>query len=221
METPRQREAEFFPDKVNLYVPKMHYHSDIEGAGLVRVTLGNPPAADADGILNDQSIATAGITYAASFLTLYSPTVMGKYGRNVTVVASGAATSLVTVRGVDYLGQPMTENFTLNGTTPVVGKKAFKKVDSVEYAATAATTIDVGWGALLGVPFAAIVHAATFKDGGTATLTGRVTTDPQTATAGDPRGTYSFSNAPDGTRVFEVAYWADRENLHGIAHYYA
>lgn len=221
MESTVQREAEFFPDKINLYVPKMHYHSDVPGPGLVRINLGVPVTLDADGILDGVSIASAGTTYAADFNALYSDDVMGKYGRNVTVVASGAATSLVYVRGADYLGQPMMEQFTLNGTAPVVGKKAFRKVQSVQYAATGGTTIDVGWGALLGVPFAAMVHSATFQDGGTATLTARIATDPQTATTGDPRGTYSFSDAPNGTREYEVAYYADRENLHGVPHYYA
>lgn len=220
METNRQREAEFFPDKINLYVPKMHYHSDLDGAGLVRINLGVPVTADPDGILDGVSIATAGTIYASSFNALYSDDNMGKFGRNVTVVASGAATSLVHVRGVDYLGQPMLETLTLNGTNSVVGKKAFKKVQSVEYAATAATTIDLGWGVALGVPFAAEVHSTTFLDGGTATLTKRVTTDPQTATTGDPRGTYGFSDAPNGTREYEVAYFADRENLYGVSHYY-
>lgn len=220
METPVQREAEFFPDKINLYVPKMHYHSDVSGPGLVRINLGVPVAASADGILNNQDIAAAGTTYAAGLAATYSDSVMGKYGRNVTVAASGTATSTVTVHGVDYYGQPMLETFTLNGTIPVVGNKAFKKVQAVEFSATAARTIDVGWGVKLGVPFAALVHSATFADGSTATLTARVTTDPQTATTGDPRGMYSFGDAPNGTREYAVSYYADRENLLGVAHFY-
>jgi hypothetical protein len=221
MEAIRQREAEHFPDKINLYVPKMHYHSDIEGPGLVRINLGKPIAADDDGILAAQDIAVAGITYAKDFAATYHADKMGKYGRNVTVVASGTATSLVHVRGTDYLGQPMLETFTLSGTDVRVGLKAFKKVQSIEFGATSSRTINVGWGVRLGLPFAALVHSATFRDGGAATLTARIATDPQTATTGDPRGTYSFADAPNGTREFDIAYYADRENLHGVAHYHA
>ena len=35
------------------------------------------------------------------------------------------------VFGWDYLGQPIAESLTLNGTTPVVGNKAFKSFNYV------------------------------------------------------------------------------------------
>jgi hypothetical protein len=76
--------------------------------------------------------------------TFVADTADAPFGRNITVVASGAATSNVTVYGKDYMGQPMTESFTLNGATPVVGRKAFKWVDRITAGITAATTINVG-----------------------------------------------------------------------------
>jgi hypothetical protein len=213
-----------FPTGVNLYVPEMHYHSDVDATGSFRADLGTPVTIDADGILDGVSIAVAGQTLRADFNALYSPSVMGRYGRNVTVVASGAATSAVTVHGYDYLGQPMSETLTLNGATPVVGVKCFGRVLAVEYAATADRTIDVGWGLLLGLPYAAVAVEQSFENGvavNAASFTAGVLTDPQTATTGDPRGRISFTNAPNGSRHYEVAYFVNRDNLHGVAHFAA
>jgi hypothetical protein len=54
------------------------------------------------------------------------------------------ATSAVTVRGRDYLNQKLSEQLTLNGATPVVGKKAFKVIEKIDFGLTAGTTVNVG-----------------------------------------------------------------------------
>lgn len=209
----------------NYYVPSMQYAADVMETGDVRVTLGAPVALDADGILAAQSIATAGNTTA--FAATYSNAAMGRYGRNVTVVASGAATSTVTIDGFDVYGQPMRETLTLNGTTPVLGVKAFKDVARVTYGATAATTINVGWGNALGLPYRAINTALTGERVSLAVPTagtlvaGLALATTQTATTADPRGTYQPHSGvlPDGTRTYEFIYLADTDSLHGSAHF--
>lgn len=216
-----QHMPDYYPTKVNVHVPSMAYSADVVHNGPNEFSLGTPVTLDADGILDGHSIATAGST--TTFNALYSHSVMGTYGRNVTVVASGAATSTVTVKGRDYLGQPMLETFTLNGTTPVVGLKAFKQIEEVEYGATGGTTIDVGWADKLGLPYAATSLLKELQDGVAATAGTFVarSTATQSATSADPRGTYDPNSACNGTLEFSLVMMVDRDNLHGVAHYYA
>jgi hypothetical protein len=135
--------------------------------------------------------------------TFVSDTADAPFGRNITVVASGAATSNVTVSGKDYLGQPMSESFTLNGAAPVVGRKAFKWVDRITYGITAATTINVGFGSRLSA-FLIVCRQVLSEIGNGAgaavgTLTAPDLTDPQTATTLDPRGLYTPTTALNGS----------------------
>lgn len=208
---------------VNMHVPSAHFSSMVNGSsGEYRVHMGAPVGADADGILNDQSVAA--IVDVTSFAAAYDKDNMGPYGRNVTVVASGAATSTLIVHGKDYLGQPMSESFTLNGNTPVAGKKAFKEIVQVEINdTTSATTVDIGWGDVFGLPFKTQAIQSSIEDevsATAATLVGGIATaTTQTATTGDPRGTIDFNGSPNGTKVFEAVLVADLENLYGNAHY--
>ena len=222
-----QQVRSYTVEGMNYYVPGMQAGADLGQTLSQRLSLGTPIVADADGILNDQSIATAGST--STFLATYSVANMSLYGRCLSVVASGAATSNVTVIGRDYLGQPMRESFTLNGTTPVVGLKAFKYVDLVTFGATAATTIDLGWNDKLGLPYKTVAVEREYAAGVVAaagTLVTPVLTDPQTATTGDPRGTYDPTTTLNGSTLIEadVQYnnsvnAAGNGGLHGIKHF--
>jgi len=57
--------------------------------------------------------------------------------------------------------------------------------------------------------------------GNSGTFVAAVTTDPQTATTGDPRGTYAphASDVPNGSREYEIVVDVLAGNLHGVAHY--
>jgi hypothetical protein len=220
------RIATFNKRRYNSYVPAAGYAADVIHAGPLEVDFGTPAVSAADNILNDQSIASA-----SSTTTLLDDQADANYGRNVRVVASGAATSTVTVKGRDYLGQPMSETLTLNGTNSVVGVKAFYWLDSVSWTATAATTIDLGWGARFGLPYRTVNAVAEQADGVAAaagTLTAGVRTDPQTATTADPRGLYTPTTTPDGSKRLVAIVLTDNfvnssgnGGLHGIAHYSA
>lgn len=220
--------ADYNPRKINRYVPACQYAADVDVVDKqFTVDFGAPAALSATAILSAQSIATAGSTTTLLLDTLPA------FGRGLQVVASGAATSTVTIYGRDYLGQPMIETLTLNGSTPVLGKKAFKWLDKVAYEATSATTINLGTTNVFGLPYAAIKMMAEFKDNVAAanagTFTAYVSTDPQTATTGDPRGTYlPVTVLPDGSKTFKAVFMAtDAANasgnggLHGIKHYFA
>lgn len=213
----------------NCYVPNCQFAQDVGLDGYTRADLGAPVALNASGILSAQSIATAGsaTVFAAAYNAILTNG-LAKYGRNITVVASGVATSNVTVFGLDYLMQPMSESFTLNGTTPVAGKKAFKFVTIITFGATAATTINVGWGDLLGIPYRAtkttITNELTAGASPTAgtLVAGASATAAQTATSADPRGTYAPNQATDGVKTYEFVFAADVVNgLHGAKQFYS
>lgn len=196
-----QRIASMRNRRYNTYVPSAAYAADVIHAAPYQVDFLTPAAAVAAGILSALSIAVALTT-----TTLLSDTADAPFGRNVTVVASGAATSTVTINGKDYLGQPMSETLTLNGATPVVGRKAFKWIDSVVNGVTAATTINLGFGGKLGLPYRMAQVLSESGNGAAAavgTLVAPDLTDPQTATTLDPRGTYTPTTALNGTnRIF-------------------
>lgn len=226
---PNQERATHFPEGVNNFVPDMQYHSDVGTDGITRqYTLSAPVALDADGIVTAQSIAVANTSLALAATYSSADTIMGPWGRAVSVVLSGVGNPVIRVRGRDYLGQSMTEDINSNGATPVNGKKAFKYIDSViNLTAVAATTINVGWIDVFGVPFCAdallqenVNDAVTANAG---TFTAAVKTDPGTSTTGDPRGTYAphANNATDGSRTYRLLFHCDKNKLHGIKHYYA
>jgi hypothetical protein len=223
---PNPEQATHFLDGVNNFVPSMQYHSDVAVSGLTRqYTITAPVAASATGILNAQSLATAGST--STFVAGFDKTKMGPWGRAVQIVLSGAGTPTVDIRGRDYLGQPMRETLTGNGTTPVLGKKAFKYIDSVTWTVVAATTMNVGYLDVFGLPLAAnalvqeqVNDAVTANAG---TFVPAVKTDPATATTGDTRGTYAphANNAANGSRNYQLVFIADKNALHGVKQFYS
>ena len=234
------RTGKYNPRRINRYVPAMQYAAGVVHAQPHQVMFGPVAVADADNILDGQSIATAGST--RTFLQDNTDPVVTAisdefpngpgFGRCLQVVADGAATSAVTIKGRDYLGQPMTETFTLNGTTPVVGVKAFKYIDEISWAGTASRSIDVGTTDKLGLPFCMNNVLAEMADGARVATLGTLVapsyTDPQTATTADPRGTYDPQTTLNGTAYVSAVFLPNNRvnssgngGLHGLAHYYA
>lgn len=212
----------YFPRRVNSRVDKLAFASEVDISGLARCELGVLPAAAANNIMNAVDIAAI-ITRGGVVLSTFNPdTMMGAYGRNVAVILSGAGTPTVTVRGRDYLGQPMSENIVAAGAVSVAGKKAFKTIDSITTsAAVAATTLNLGTGNVLGLPYAmlgvdaeiiddAIAAAGTFVP---ATLTA------QTITSTDPRGSWTPVSVPNGVRNVTLLGWVIPGQLHGVPHF--
>lgn len=226
-------ERDFFPARINQRVPDMEYAADIDvSTGAYMANLGAPATADPDGILDGVTISH---TAVQTFTSTDYETAMqnhgdsteeldATYGRALTYTGNSGADGTVTVTGTDYLGQVMVETATLNGTTPVAGTKAFKRVTEVVSNAdgTGGTTLDLGWSDVLGLPYAAKAIGVELEDGVSATagtFVAQVTTDPQTATTGDPRGTYDPNSACDGSKAFIIEIYTNTDNLHGVAHF--
>jgi hypothetical protein len=193
----------------------MCYAADVGIDGLTTVDIPAVVAASGTALANAVVLAAAGNVVPT---VVQTEAIMGRYGRNITVVGLAGAAGNATLVGYDYLGQGMRETFALAGATPVVGKKMFK--DVAYLISPVASTFSIGVGVILGVPYK-VLHTA---------LSGELTSDvtaaagallagvtAQTLTSGDPRGAYTPAAAPDGTRWYRFTCVVDRSNLHGSA----
>jgi len=155
--------------------------------------------------------ASAGIAYYPYNVTgacvMFDP--RQGVGRALQYVSSSASdsTATLTVAGYDVFGIPMTETITLNGTSVVNGKKAFKFINSVTTGvATLVGNVSVGTTDTFGINFRAdsfsylqIAVSDTVITANTG-FTKADITPVATATTGDVRGTYTAQTAPDGTK---------------------
>jgi len=161
-----------------------------------------PAVLDADGICAQQTLGAAGDALLNGALAS-GGTVTLDVPRNVIIDAAGAATAVLTVTGTDAYGVPMSEAITLNGTTAVAGKKAFKTITRIA-ASAAATDFFVGTGDVFGLPIRANSrnYVLTAWNGAFVTTGTFVAADATTATTttGDVRGTYAVPDAADGTK---------------------
>jgi hypothetical protein len=202
--------------RVNHRVDQLCYAADVGVDGITTVDIPACAAAGNTLLANAVVLAAAGNVVPTG---LQSEFLMGRYGRNVTVLGLAGATGNATLVGYDYLGQPVRETFGLAGATPVVGKKMFK--DIAYLAVPMASTYSIGVGAIFGVPYK-VLHTSLLGE-----LTSDVTAgagalaagvNVQTLLSADPRGTYTPAAAPDGVRWYRFSCFVDRSNLHGSAH---
>lgn len=219
-----------FVNGYNYYVPAMQAAADLGQLLDDRVNFGKPALADAAAanVVTGVSEATA--------TTVVAAVADAPFGRSVAVKASAAsgANLTLTIVGRDYLGQPMRENIVIanaDGTNNVLGLKAFKYIDKVlsDGGASAAITFGVGWSTKLGLPYVTRAVEREYSDqvvAAAGTLVAGALTDPQTATSGDPRGTYIPTTTLDGIKTIEadVQYSNyvnanNRGGLHGVPHF--
>ena len=209
-----------FPRRINTYVPAMAYSADVNYNGETRVNFGAPAAPVTTAVLN------AGAMTGVTSIDLSGAAVIPEaYGRCIQVAASGANATAVTINGWDYLGQPIAETLTLNGATPVIGNKAFKSFGNVAITA-AATTLSIGTGLKLGLPYKSIRCVYEIANGALAaagTLQAPSVVDPATATTTDPRGLYTTTTTMNGANIISAAFnmlndvnTSNNGGLHGI-----
>ena len=156
--------------------------------------------------------------------------------RNITGVVSHAGTSVamtVLISGYDYYGQAMSELLTFGASAsdvPAAGAKAFKYISSIAITAAAdaeANTLNMGWGDVLGLPYALPAKSDFLTNGcyfnevleGTAPAVVAAVTTTATTTTGDVRGTVDLNSACDGSAV-SVWYKTDptsEATLFGVA----
>ncbi len=223
-----RRYGSFYPRRINQRVPSLAMVGDAVDNDIVVAEWSAPTALNSTGILAAQDMTSAGSTstFAAAF-AVQSEAIMGRWGRALRIVASGASTGTVTVTGSDYLGQRMIETATLNGATPVLMLKAFRFIESIAWTATGATNLTVGWRDVFGLPYKFVALVSEVKNKAVAAnagtfVAGLATATAATATNADVRGTYlPVTVIPDGVNNFEVRYIFDNSNGHGNAQFIA
>ncbi len=184
----------------------------------VKLGLGAPIAADADGVCASQ----AGT--AATAMTIDGALASGGVAtfdvpRNV--VAAWTNTATLTVTGTDVYGNVVKE--TSGSGTSMAGKKAFKTITSVVPSANI-TGATVGTGDVFGLPVFLPGTAYILKelqDGAAATAGTAVAgvSSAATATTGDVRGTYDPNAAADGAKVFDLIVALGDPDYKGVAQY--
>lgn len=245
MTVARTQYGTYFPYATSVAVRSMQYAADVNVNGQYNARFGAPVALSASGILlavqmvNGSAVTisnsfTAGAGTATAigyngmvpFLSLTERRGADGWGRNITCVASNTNARTLTITGYDYLGQKMVETMTINGTTTVQGLKAFAWVESAVFSSdTDTTTVNVGWGNKLGLPYAGQAMMIEMKNGALAANAGTFVAaladaTAATATNADPRGTYlPVTVIPDGSNTFEIVYAVRDGNLHGNAQY--
>lgn len=233
--------GEYFQTGLNYYVPRMQAAPGIGDDGLFSASF-TPPggvgvaAANATAVFTARAITNAALTInAASDPTKLPYTVDAQFGRTLRITGGTAGDNAVlTLRGVDYLGQPMTETVTLNGVTAVNTVKAWKRLDSIAVPAgnaNASSNINVGTDAKFGLPFKTLQIITEFADdviASAGTLVNPVLTDPQTAATGDPRGLYTPATTPNGAKDITVLARAtattnasNNGGLHGVKAFFS
>jgi hypothetical protein len=194
--------------------------------GLYLINMGAPDVLDADGVCESQNRTGAGVLLINGALSdgdLATSVATFDKPRNVIADSGGADTAVITVTGTDEYGAVMSEAITLNGTTAVAGKKAFKTVTGVSASATVTNGMFLGTGDVLGLPIALPETAFVLKeieDGAAATAGTLVaalrTGGGSTTTTADVRGTYDPNSATDGDKVLQLIV-AVPDLLKGVA----
>lgn len=182
-----------------------------EAQAVIVVSLGAPVAADVNGLVTGYTGAAGVIPMDGDLASTKDSAgnVVLDVPRCIMVDSGGADTATITVRGYDAYGQAMAETLTLNGTTDVLGVKAFKKIASITANGSIANGAVIGTTSKLGLPYRPVVGGfirgilnENTSDSGTYVAPSRVTA---TATTTDVRGTYAPAGTLNGTNVFKVA----------------
>lgn len=193
----------------------------------VEINFGAPDAVVATAVLAAQVItinvnATINGTLATSGVAILD------VPRCVSAVSNNVAdnnTRTLTVFGTDAYGVALRENFVMNGTTTVIGKKAFKTITRVTSNVTTTGTITIGTNTNIGVPVFVgsskdldgyQFYANGVVDAPLAVAFGIQTAGGSTATTGDVRGTVVFGTAPNGTNVYTANVLLKNAGYKGI-----
>jgi hypothetical protein len=198
----------FFPRRINMFVEGMQFADEVNCNGPTRVPFGAPLAANATNIFNASALNAGAVTTLDGTGVQNAQLIDAPWGRVLQVTASTTNTTVVSIYGADYLGQNIREDVTMASAGVVLTKKAFKYVDTVVCPANAGT-FSMGYGAGLGLPYKALrveYEVANGLAAAAGTLTPAVLTDPQTATTGDPRGTYITTTALNGVNVISAVF---------------
>jgi hypothetical protein len=171
---------------------------------LIKVALGSPATADANGHCVSQDLTSAGV-FSVSVTAAVAIAAGALAGTQIVprnVVAAWTTTATLTITGTDEYGETMSESSAAG--TSMTGKKAFKTITNIE-TDTNITGLTVGDGQVLGLPY----FLTDLSDIVQCVFNGVIDTTPggvvgvtttATATTGDIRGTVAPQTL-DGSAV--------------------
>jgi len=178
-----------------------------------------PAAASANAICLSQSVSSG-------VAALLNGATAGILDVPRAVVAAWTGTAIMTLTARDTYGNLFVEQ-SASGTT-FAGKKAAKEIVSVTFNA-AVTLATVGTSDIFGLPWRirgkrdiVAAYANDTADIASATVVAGDTTNPATATTGDPRGTFDPNTAANGTTefiIYMVTVDGSETGAKGIPHY--
>ncbi len=130
----------------------------IPRASLVQVDLGTPEVADVNGLFAEDSGAGGPFPFDLTIDgALESPVGSGvavfDVPRGVQIVGDGTNSAAITFYGTDKYGVEISEEVTMNNSTIVYGKKAFKTITRVACDADTTGVCTAGDSDILGLPF--------------------------------------------------------------------
>jgi hypothetical protein len=197
-------------DFENVYVEGMTHHAQLDRTNQGVIEFWAPVAASATGYMTLTAF-TAGQEREVDI------DVDGPFGRRIQVGSSGSGT--VTVTGMDYLNQKMTQELDVSNNN-VTSTKAFKKITRIK--SSAAISVRCGPGAGFGMPFT-VRDVLSEYEGATSKTVGDVVapdaTDPATSETGDPRGIYTPATTQNGSNNFVITALFDpnaHKGLYGV-----
>lgn len=157
-----------------------------------------------DALAADTDLIVSAVDIDGSLLTANDLSGQPDFPRNLTIVASGTATGNVVITGTNIRNEVITETIALNGNTPVLGNKAFKRITSIQLPTVADRTIDIGIGTKLGLDRAMAGNEVLYAtvDG---VKEGTAPTIAYSATAIESN-TAIFNTAPNGSRDIVIAF---------------
>ena len=191
------------------------------------VEIPDPIVADPDGIAAAQAVAgPANLTLNGALVSGGVATLDVPRAVQIDSANAGDTTQTITVTGTDEYGATLVEAIDLNGTTAVLGKKAFKTVTQMAISAATAGNVNAGTTNVFGLPYklAKAADIIAFNADGSvedATIAAAVTA-AATATTGDVRGTVTPTTTPNGTINFAALMKVDaasKESLFGVAQF--
>lgn len=185
--------------------PALANEGNTDAMRLVKINLGIPAAAVANGAVASQA-ASAATGLATGINGSLASGGVATFDVPRNVVAAWTGTAVLTVTGLDEYGKVVKES-SASGTT-FTGKKAFKKITGISVSADV-TGLTVGSGAVLGLPvfLGDVVDVLKESQDGAAATAGTIAAGvvtAATATTGDVRGTYAPNSAPNAARNYEL-----------------
>jgi hypothetical protein len=163
-----------------------------------------PDAADPDGVCVAQAKATAG-SLTLNGVTVVDGVAVLNPPRNITIDTSdaGNTTQVVTITGLDAVGNAAEQTLTCNGVTEVVGEVPFSEVHDISVDAAITGNIFAGFGLKVGLPFKVDTNSILVVQEDGVTTTGHTVNGHQDGTM----GSIEFETPPDGNITYLVAAW--------------